>query len=108
MCHLWQLFVPAEHIYSNQLEHAPQWWQDLFGEVVGRVEAESGVLQYLHRLSHQLNEGHARCPTHNNIGHPLTHAWLRASIICHHTPKIEKHQRKCMNTLKKMLVLSLV
>lgn len=68
--------VPAEHIYSNQVENSCEWWQDLLSDVVGSIEAQIGVLQYLHRTSNQLYEWHSWHSVHNNIWYTLTHAWL--------------------------------
>lgn len=83
--------VPTEHIYSNQVENSCKWWQDLLGDVVGGVEAQAGVLQYLYRTPNQLYERHSWHTVHNNIWHTLTNTWLQTSIIRHHTPKTEKN-----------------
>jgi len=90
--HPGELLVPAEHVHSNQLEHSGQWWQDLLGDVVGGIEAQAGVLQHLHGPTDQLNEGNARRPIHDHVGHSLAHARLQPTVICHHASENKQMQ----------------
>lgn len=90
--HPGELLVPAEHVHSDQLEHAGQWRQDLLGNVVGGVEAEAGVLQHLHGPTHQLDEGHPGHPVYDHVRHPLANARLQAAVVCHHTPESKDTQ----------------
>lgn len=89
--HPGELLVPAEHVHSDQQEHAGQWWQDLLGDVIGGIEAQAGVLQHLHGPAHQLDEGHAGHPVHDHVRHTLAHAWLQATVICPHTPEMNEN-----------------
>lgn len=92
--HPWELLVPAEHVDSDQLEHTGQWRQDLLSDVVGGIEAQGGVLQHLGGPADQLDEGHAGCAVHNDIGHPLTHAWLQPSVIGHHPSEAKQNKNE--------------
>lgn len=85
--HPGQLLVPSEHVHSDQLEHASQRRQDLLGDVVCGVEAQAGVLQYLHRPADQLDKGHAGHPIHNDIRYSLADPRLQAPVVRRHAPE---------------------
>lgn len=86
--------VPAEDVYANEWEHPSQWWQNLFGDVVGSVQPQVGVLQDLDGPPHQLYEGQPRHAVHDDVGHSLPDPWLRAPVVGQHPP-VGKQPLEC-------------
>lgn len=78
--------VPAEDVYANEGEHPGQGGQDLLGDVVGGVEPQAGVLQQLEGPADELDEGQAGQAAHDDVGHALPHARLRATVVGQHSP----------------------
>lgn len=78
--------VPAEDVYANEREDPGQGGQDLLGDVVGGIEPQAGVLQQLQGPPDELDQGQAGHAVHNDIGHALPHARLRAAVVGKHPP----------------------
>lgn len=78
--------VPAEDVYADQGEDPGQRWQDLFGDVVGRIQPQVGILQDFHGPPHQLYQGQPGHAVHNDVGHSLPDSRFRATVIGKHSP----------------------
>jgi len=78
--------IPAEDVYANQREDPGQRWQNLFGDVVGGVQPQAGVLQHFGGPPHQLDQGQPRHAVHNDIGNPLPNPRFRATVVGEHSP----------------------
>lgn len=90
----WQFVVPAEDVDADQREDPGQRRQNLFGNVVGGVQPQVGILQDLDGPSHQLDQGQPRHAIHDDVGHSLPNSRFRATVIGQHSP-VQKHLLQC-------------
>ena len=82
---------PPPHVHSQQGEGAVKWWDQLFGDVVDSIKAESCLLQHLLGSSHQLDQRLPRSTTHYHIRYPLPFPGLGASVHSETTPTFKAH-----------------
>lgn len=78
--------VPAEDIYADKREHPCQRRQDLFGNIVGGVQPQAGILQDFDGPPHQLDQGESGHAIHNDVGHSLPNSWFGATVVGKHSP----------------------
>ena len=73
--------LPGEDVHPEEGEDSVQRGEDLFGDVVGGVEAEGGVRQYILGLPDQLYEGQPRASIHNDIGDTFPGTWFSSTVL---------------------------
>ena len=79
-------FSPGEDVDPKEGEDPVQRWEDLFGDVVGGVEAEGGVGQDLLGLPDQLYEGQPRASIHDDVRDTFPSTWLSSTVLSQGLP----------------------
>ena len=78
--------LPGEDVHPEEGEDSVQRGEDLFGDVVGGIEAEGGVGQDLLGLPDQLYEGQPRASIHDDVGYTFPSTWFSSTVLSQGLP----------------------